>query len=49
MKKEYKTPVSEKIEFDYTETVVASNNQQLFGTSDEPWCHKILGNNAENA
>ena len=41
MKKAYETPVAEKLEFDYTQAVVASNtgSQNLFGTSDEQWCH----------
>ena len=38
MKKAYETPVAEKLEFDYTK-VVASSGLNLFGTSDQQWCH----------
>ena len=34
MKKEYKTPVSEKIEFDYTDTVVASGGNSEKGQNE---------------
>ena len=39
MKKEYKAPIVEKLEFNYENTVVASGNQNLFGTVHEQWCH----------
>ena len=40
MKKAYETPIAEKLEFDYTNTVVASGpGQNLFSTSHEQWCH----------
>ena len=46
MKKDYKAPVVEKIEFDYTETVSASNcggAQETYRDSN-PWydCHSSL-------
>lgn len=40
MKKAYETPIVEKLEFDYTNTVVASGPMNLFGTVDEQWCHR---------
>lgn len=43
MKKAYETPVVEKIEFDYEETVTASNNSGTYKESN-PWydCHSSL-------
>ncbi len=40
MKKAYENPVAEKIVFDYTNTVVASESLKMIGTSAEQWCHK---------
>lgn len=40
MKKAYENPVAEKIVFDYTNSVAASGPLNLFGTPEEPWCHK---------
>ena len=38
MKKEYKAPIVEKLEFNYQNTVVASG-LNLLGTTHEQWCH----------
>ena len=40
MKKAYVSPVADKLEFDYTTVVATSAGHDLFGTSDEQWCHK---------
>ena len=37
MKKEYETPKAEMLDFDYTDTVVASGNSGLTDASTEWW------------
>ena len=46
MKKEYETPRAEKMEFNYLETIVASNPGGLKAGSDINGCYK--GSNANN-
>ena len=43
MKKTYETPLVEKIEFDYSDTVTASGTKQTYKESN-PWydCHSSL-------